>query len=177
MTKASLKTSGTSTTKGASVLFFGVHWSFTIMEPSGKGCPLPGTPALNAVIMVGLATITLSTFVGVGRRDDRPILVSPEVGERDSARRFQRVVLTCLGLARKRPLRPRTASAATAVAPMVRPAIRLTAARAFYLLFFCSCCSCAKDFLTSSGIVCSPSQTSFLSPINVRLERLRLSQR
>src|SRR5439155_18794539 len=29
--------------------------------PSGKGLPLPGTPALYALIMVGLATITLST--------------------------------------------------------------------------------------------------------------------
>src|SRR4029077_3980519 len=61
MTKAWVKTSGTSTTKGASVLFLGFHWSFTIMEPSGKGWPLPGTPALYALIMVGLATITLST--------------------------------------------------------------------------------------------------------------------
>src|SRR4029077_20217431 len=61
MTKACLKTSGTSTTKGASVLFFGFHWSFAILEPSGKGWPLPGTPALYAMIMVGLATITLST--------------------------------------------------------------------------------------------------------------------
>src|SRR5205085_8931647 len=61
MTKACVNTSGTSTTKGASVLFFGFHWSFTILEPSGKGWPLPGTPALYALIMVGLATITLST--------------------------------------------------------------------------------------------------------------------
>src|ERR1035438_7295231 len=61
MTKAWVKTSGTSTTKGASVLFFGFHWSFTIMEPSGKGWPLPGTPALYALIIVGLATITLRT--------------------------------------------------------------------------------------------------------------------
>src|SRR6185369_1037783 len=61
MTKACLKTSVTSTTKGASVLFFGFHWSFTILEPSGKGWPLPGKPALYASIMVGLATITLST--------------------------------------------------------------------------------------------------------------------
>src|SRR4030088_954983 len=61
MTKACVKTSGTSTTKGASVLFFGFHWSFTIMEPSGQDCPLPGTPDLYALIIVGLATITLST--------------------------------------------------------------------------------------------------------------------
>src|SRR5580704_4182451 len=61
MTKACAKTSGTSTTKGASVLFFGFHWSLAILEPSGKGWPLPGTPALKAAIMAGLATITLST--------------------------------------------------------------------------------------------------------------------
>src|SRR5439155_19421679 len=61
MTKACVKTSGTSTTNGASVLFFGFHWSFTILEPSGKGWPLSGTPALYASIMVGLATITLRT--------------------------------------------------------------------------------------------------------------------
>src|ERR1700726_3695243 len=61
MTKAWVKTSGTSTTKGGSVLFFGFHWSFAILEPSGKGWPLPGTPALYALIMSGLASITLST--------------------------------------------------------------------------------------------------------------------
>src|SRR6202140_3718049 len=61
MTKACENTSGTSTTKGASVLFFGFHWSFAILEPSGNGWPLPGTPALYALIMAGLATIALST--------------------------------------------------------------------------------------------------------------------
>jgi hypothetical protein len=30
---------------GASVLFFGFQWIFTIFEPSGKGFPLPGMPA------------------------------------------------------------------------------------------------------------------------------------
>src|SRR4029079_11162056 len=61
MTKDCGNTSGTSTTKGASVLFLGFHWSFTILEPSGKGWPLPGMPALYASIIVGLATITFST--------------------------------------------------------------------------------------------------------------------
>src|ERR1700741_3828616 len=61
MTKACVKTFGTSTTKGASVLLLKLHWSFAILEPSGKGCPLPGMPALYALIMVGLATITLRT--------------------------------------------------------------------------------------------------------------------
>src|SRR5207245_10858649 len=59
--KACVGASGTSTTKGASVLFLKLHWSFAIFEPSGKGLPLPGTPALYALIMFGLATITLST--------------------------------------------------------------------------------------------------------------------
>src|SRR5437763_3749854 len=61
MTKAWAKTSGTSTTKGASVLFFGFHWSFAILAPSGKGWPLPGMPALKALIIIGLATMTFST--------------------------------------------------------------------------------------------------------------------
>src|SRR5205823_1223712 len=61
MTKACVKTSGTSTTNGASVLFFGFHCSLAILEPSGNGWPLPGMPALYASIMAGLATITLST--------------------------------------------------------------------------------------------------------------------
>jgi hypothetical protein len=43
------------------VLFFWLHCSFAIFEPSGNGLPLPGTPDLYAAIMVGLATITLST--------------------------------------------------------------------------------------------------------------------
>jgi hypothetical protein len=43
------------------VPFFGFHWSLTTMEPSGKSWPLPGTPALYALIIVGLATITWST--------------------------------------------------------------------------------------------------------------------
>src|SRR6202049_1453027 len=54
--------SGTSTTKGASVLFLKVHWSFAALEPSGKGWPLPGTPALYALIMVGLPTMTFSSL-------------------------------------------------------------------------------------------------------------------
>src|SRR5438552_4210123 len=59
--KACVGAFGTSTAKVASVLFLKLHWSFAILEPSGKGWPLPGTPALYALIMVGLATITLST--------------------------------------------------------------------------------------------------------------------
>src|SRR6202043_899366 len=35
----------------------------------------------------------LEHFIGPGGRDHRPVLVSLEVGERDSARRFQRVLV------------------------------------------------------------------------------------
>src|SRR5208283_179500 len=38
-------------------------------------------------------------ILGAGGRDYRPVLVSPEVGERDSARRFQRVLVFALVLA------------------------------------------------------------------------------
>src|SRR3984957_15831113 len=55
----SCKLSGILTSKGASVLFFGFHSIFAIFDPSGKGLPLPGMPALYAAIIVGLATITL----------------------------------------------------------------------------------------------------------------------
>src|SRR3954451_5884267 len=61
MTKAWLNTSGTSTANWASVLFFGFHWSFAILEPSGNGWPFPGMPALYALIIIGFATITFST--------------------------------------------------------------------------------------------------------------------
>ena len=66
------------------------------MEPSGKGWPLPGTPALNAAIIFGLATITLSISSWSGGRDVSPVLVAPEVGERDSAGRYQRVLVLCV---------------------------------------------------------------------------------
>src|ERR1700722_6810462 len=57
----SCKVSGTFTEKGASVLFFSFHSIFAILEPSGNGMPLPGTPALWASIITGLATIALSS--------------------------------------------------------------------------------------------------------------------
>src|SRR5579864_5595605 len=61
MRKRSLRWSGTLTSNGASVLFFGTHWIFAIFEPSGNGLPLPGMPNLKASIITGLATITLIT--------------------------------------------------------------------------------------------------------------------
>src|SRR3954471_12877652 len=74
MTKACVKTSGTSTTKGASVFFFGFHWSFTILEPSGKGWPLPGTPVLYASIIPVAATPTGDRpfAESAGRYEHRP---------------------------------------------------------------------------------------------------------
>jgi hypothetical protein len=75
------------------VLFFGFHWSFTILEPSGKGWPLPGTPAWYALIMAGLATITLSTS-SVRAEDTTAQSSYPTKSENAiSARRFQRVLV------------------------------------------------------------------------------------
>src|ERR1700733_13116399 len=36
---------------------FGVQWIFAILAPSGKGLPLPGTPARRASIMTGFPKI------------------------------------------------------------------------------------------------------------------------
>src|SRR5437762_11874658 len=48
-----------------------------------------------------------------------------------------------------------TASTATAVTTTVKPATRCAAVR---VSIFCPGCSCATDFVTSSDMVCSPSQ-------------------
>src|ERR1700722_6641495 len=48
-----------------------------------------------------IANDHLEPFVGSGRRDDCPVLVSPEIGERDSARGFQRVLVVVLALREK----------------------------------------------------------------------------
>src|SRR6266403_2817992 len=40
--------------------FFGFQWIFAILAPSGKGLPLPGTPALYASIIAGFPRITAS---------------------------------------------------------------------------------------------------------------------
>src|ERR1700683_4463015 len=171
MTKASLKTSGTSTTKGASVLFFGVHWSFTTMEPSGKGCPLPGVPALNALIMVGLPTITLSLSSAwaeeMTAQSSYPLKSENAIPLGDTSK-----YLPLLRPSTKRTTAPRTASAAMAVAMRAKPAIRATAVR---VCIFCACCSCATDFATNSDI-CISLHRKVCKLINVHLERLQLNQ-
>src|SRR5207247_10789656 len=47
---------------GNTSIFFGFQWIFAIWEPSGNGLPLPGIPALYALIITGLARITAITF-------------------------------------------------------------------------------------------------------------------
>jgi len=137
MTKAWLNTSGTSTTKGASVLFFEFYWSFTIMEPSGKGWLLPGTPALYALIMAGLATITLSiSSVRAEETTDQSwyVLKSENAIPLGAFSEYLSLSWPCA----KRAAATRTASTATAVATMVKPATRCTAVRVsifFFLLF------------------------------------------
>src|SRR5271155_1309117 len=54
--------SGVLAEKGGAVNFFGLHSIFAILEPSGKGLPLPGTPSLYASIITRFATISLITF-------------------------------------------------------------------------------------------------------------------
>src|ERR1700728_1310711 len=54
--------SGVFAEKGGVVSFFGLHSTFAILEPSGNGLPLPGTPCLYALIITGFATMSLITF-------------------------------------------------------------------------------------------------------------------
>ena len=51
------------------------------MDPSGNALPFSGTPALNALIIAELATITLSTSAW---RAEETVDQSPEIRERDS---------------------------------------------------------------------------------------------
>src|SRR5690242_8908478 len=41
--------------------FFGFQWIFAILEPSGNGWPLPGTPDWKALIISGLASVAASS--------------------------------------------------------------------------------------------------------------------
>jgi hypothetical protein len=68
----------------------------------GRCSPLPslayGTAYPQSERLLGSADLRISDddleyFVGPRGRDHRPVLVSPEVGERDSARRFQQVLV------------------------------------------------------------------------------------
>jgi len=47
---------------GNTSIFFGFQWIFAILAPSGKGLPLPGTPAMYAWIITGLARIAAMRF-------------------------------------------------------------------------------------------------------------------
>jgi hypothetical protein len=144
----------------------------------GRCSPLPslayGTPYPQSERLLGSADLRigdddLEYFVGPRGRDHRPVLVFPEVGERDSARRFQRVLVLRVN-GRGDEDSEHCHGSRTMVKPVMRsPAVRVS--------IFCSCCSCATDFVTSSDMEYSPPQESFLSPINVRLERSGLNQR
>src|ERR1700727_341127 len=45
---------------GSLRLTFAIQWTFAILAPSGKGSPLPGMPALKALIITGLPRIAAS---------------------------------------------------------------------------------------------------------------------
>src|SRR3984957_19555027 len=171
ITKAWEKTSGTSTTKGASVLFFNFHWSLTILDPSGKGRPLPGTPALYALIIVGFATITLSISVvraeETSAQSSYPLKSENAIPPGDTSE-YLSLSWPCA----KRAAAPRTASDAMAVAMRATPAMRATGVR---VSIFCACCSCVADFVTNSDI-CISLHRKVCRLINVHLERLQLSQ-
>ena len=58
MNPTRLRAAGTITEYGDSGSSFSNHSIFTILEPSGKGLPLPGMPSFYASIIVGFATMS-----------------------------------------------------------------------------------------------------------------------
>src|SRR5271168_2796662 len=53
---------GTVGPPGSAGFTFAFQWTFTILAPSGKGLPLPGMPALKALIITGFPTIAASVL-------------------------------------------------------------------------------------------------------------------
>src|SRR6202044_2224288 len=126
MTKAGVNTSGTSTANWASVLFFGFPWSFTSMEPLRERLAVDGNAAFcTAVIMAGLPTITLSTS-SVRAEETTDQSSYPLKSENAIPLGDFSEYLFLLWPCAKRTTAPKTASAATAVATTVYPAMRCT---------------------------------------------------
>src|SRR6202041_3178843 len=142
------------------------------MDPSGKGWPLPGTPALYALIIVGLATIPLSISVvraeETSAQPSYPLKSENAIPPGDTSE-YLSLSWPCA----KRAAAPRTARPARAVAMRAKPAIRATVVRVS--IFCCACCSCATDFLTNSDI-CISLHRKVCKLINVHLQPLQLSQ-
>ena len=93
MRKTSCKTSGILTEKGASVLFFGFHSIFAILEPSGKGFPLPGTPARISVDHRGIGDLHFQQLFSLTDGHYLPVLVPPEFRECESIGNAQCVLV------------------------------------------------------------------------------------
>src|SRR5262245_35195253 len=90
MTKACVNTSGTSTTKGAPVLFFRFHWSFHDLGTIRESPSVARNAGLVCFDHGGIGDDHLEHFVGPGGTDHRPVLVSLEVGERGPRHRGHR---------------------------------------------------------------------------------------
>src|SRR5712691_11671065 len=111
MKSTSCRTSGTVVAAGASALFFGFQWTFAILEPSGKCVPLPGTPAREASIIMGLARITaINSSVWLTATTCQSSY--PLNSENASPFGTCTVYLSCADMA----LPPKTASATTTIA-------------------------------------------------------------
>src|SRR5579864_5523320 len=125
------------------------------MDPSGKDWPLPGTPVLNALIIVGFATITLS--ISVVRADETsaqssyPLKSESAIPPGDTSE-YLPLSWPCA----KRAIVPRTATPTRAIATTGRPVGRPAAVR---VSIFRSCG--LTDFIERSGIVCSPHKQVF----------------
>src|SRR5580704_6587185 len=87
--------SGVLAEKGGLVNFFGLHSIFAILEPSGNGLPLPGTPPLVGGDHHRIGNDEPDHVCGVGLTgpDSLPIFVSFELRECKAAGNFQGVLV------------------------------------------------------------------------------------
>src|SRR5206468_12346135 len=62
MKSTSCRVPGTVGGPGAFSFCFGIQWILAILEPSGKGLPLAGMPALNASMIVGFPRMAATSL-------------------------------------------------------------------------------------------------------------------
>jgi hypothetical protein len=99
---------GTCTAKGDSAFCCEFQAIFAILEPSGKGFPLPGNAGPVGVDHHGIGKDQIEFVFGLTDGDSLPVFISPELREREPTRHLHAAV-SCAA----RVMPPKAASDAT----------------------------------------------------------------
>src|ERR1700719_1627221 len=140
--------------------------------PLRERLAVPADAGLIRVDHRGIRDDHLEYFGGSGGGYVSPVLVSPEVGERNSAWRYQRVLALVLAL-RVKDHHADDGGDGHGFRNDDNAADTFHGGACFYPVFLLFL---RHRFLHKFGHLYFPSQESFASPINVHLERLRLNQ-